>query len=347
MKKVIVVGGGFAGAYIARQLQHEFLVTLIDTKNYFEFTPSILRTITEPDHMSKIEVLHTSYLTQASFIHGEVTKISNNKVFLGSKVRSKRIPFDYLVLAMGSTYSSPIKEKNLVIASRSQELREYAARLVAAKTVLIIGGGLVGVELAAEIATHFPSKKITLVHANSELIERNPPRARAYARRFLEQNGVKIIWNDRVESARDDSYKTHDGKKLSTDLAFLCTGVQPNYQCLLGECSSMLSDRNCICVDDYLQVEGHPNIFAAGDITALNVEKTAQNAERQAKIVVANLRAVEQGKSLVSYVGKVTPMVISLGKRDGIFVYKNFVFTGIIPAMMKTFVEWKTMKKYR
>ena len=67
MKKVVVIGGGFAGAYIARHLEKDFDVTLIDTKDYFEFTPGILRTIVFPKHMKRIQVLHTHYLHKSHF----------------------------------------------------------------------------------------------------------------------------------------------------------------------------------------------------------------------------------------------------------------------------------------
>jgi NADH dehydrogenase FAD-containing subunit len=47
---VVIVGGGFAGAYVAKALEDCFRVTLVDNKDYFEFTPSVLRTIVEPNH---------------------------------------------------------------------------------------------------------------------------------------------------------------------------------------------------------------------------------------------------------------------------------------------------------
>jgi hypothetical protein len=49
-REVVIVGGGFAGAYVAKALEDSFRVTLVDNKDYFEFTPSVLRTIVEPNH---------------------------------------------------------------------------------------------------------------------------------------------------------------------------------------------------------------------------------------------------------------------------------------------------------
>ena len=68
MKKIIVIGGGFAGSYIARKLEKDFDVILIDSKDYFEFTPGILRTIVESEHIKKIQILHTHYLKRAVIV---------------------------------------------------------------------------------------------------------------------------------------------------------------------------------------------------------------------------------------------------------------------------------------
>ncbi len=343
MKKIIIIGGGFAGAYCAQHLKSDFDVTFIDSKDYFEFTPSVLRTIVEPEHASKIQVLHTTYLRQAVIIKGEVTSVTHTEV----KVGKHTFPYDYLIIASGSTYNSPIKEKDLVIASRADELREYAHKLEKAASVLIIGGGLVGVELAAEIVVRYPQKKITLVHAKTELIERNPPRARTYARKFLEKRGVTILWGERVIRKKKEGYVTDKGSLLSADLAFLCTGIKPNYEYMRKYCSTSINERQNICVNPFLQVQGYQHVFAAGDITNIPEEKTAQNAEKQAEIVVRNIYRAEKGEPLEEYRSTPRVMVISLGEWDGMMVYKNFVLTGFIPGLLKQLIEWKTMRRYR
>lgn len=339
MKKVIVIGGGFAGAYCARKLEKNFEVTLIDTKDYFEFTPSVLRTLVEPEHAGKIEVCHQKYLPQAAVLKDEVISITEH----GVKTKSKNLPYDYLIIAAGSRYNLPIKEKNMILADRGEELRQYSQKLSKANTILIIGGGLVGVELAAEICTTYPDKKVMIVHAHSELIERNSERARQYARQFLEKKDVEFLFNERVVSHKKSVYVTDKKTSISCDLAFLCTGIVPNYEALQN---LPLTAKKYLQVDGYLQVLGYSSIFAAGDITSLAEEKTAQNAEKQAEIVVKNIYHLEKKEPLESYRSKPRVMVISLGKWKGILVYKNFVLKGIIPGILKRLIEWKTIRKY-
>ena len=343
MKKVVVVGGGFAGAYVARNLERSFDVTLIDTKDYFEFTPSILRTLVEPQHMKKIQVRHSHYLHTATIVKGCAEHITTQEVH----TEDGTYPYDYLVLCSGSRYNTPIKDENIVITARADKLRSYAQKLRKAHTVLVIGGGVVGVELAAEIIEAYPDKDVTVVHSKGELIDRNPQKARMYAQRFLEKRGVKIVFNERIVKNEGTSHITKSGKKYTADLTFLCVGITPNYEYMNKHCSTSLNERNYICVTPELQVEGYNNVFAAGDITNIPEEKTAQSAEKQAMVVVQNILSLEQGKSLKQYKPQGKPMLISLGKRNGIFVHNNFVVTGKLPGALKNTVEWKTMRRYR
>lgn len=66
---VVIVGGGFAGRTALRELRSEFEVTLIETKEYFEYTPSILRCLVEPDHARKIVLPQPRHITVANVVH--------------------------------------------------------------------------------------------------------------------------------------------------------------------------------------------------------------------------------------------------------------------------------------
>lgn len=342
MKKVIVIGGGFAGSLVAKKLENEFDVTLIDTKNYFEFTPGVLRSIVEPEHVSRIQVLHSHYLSQAKILIGKVREVNEKFV----KINGKKINFDYLVVSSGSTYNAPFKEQDIVIATRADHLKNKYEGLCKAKKIVIIGGGAVGVELAGEILGKYKDKEITLVHSSDKLIERNHRRAGKYAQRYLKRKGVRILFGQRIVSVKGKNCLTDKGDKVEADIVFLCTGIKPNFE-LLKNFADILNDGNQVVVNDFLQVNGFKNIFAAGDITAIKEEKTAQNAERQGKIVVKNICHLENGGGLETYESKKTPMVISLGKWNGIFDNGKFVWTGFIPGLMKWFVERKEMWKKR
>ena len=344
MKKILVIGGGFAGSYIAKKLEKKFDVTLVDTKDYFEFTPGILRTIVEPEHIKKIQILHSHYLKKTKILIGNVKEVNKDYI----KINGKKITFDYLAICSGSRYTLPIKEQNIVLTTRANHLRNYYEKLIHSKNILIIGGGLVGVELAGEIVSKYNDKNITIVHAKYKLLERNNDKIINYASNFLKKNGVEIIYNERVISNhKKTNFKTDNNKTINTDLAFWCTGIKPNFEFMLKNFKESLNLQNQVIVNEYLQVNGQKNIFAAGDLTDRKEEKTAQNAKRQARIVIKNIISLYKNKKLHSYIIKETPKIISLGKYDGIFIFKNFVFGGLIAGIMKNLVEKKEMFFYR
>ena len=100
-------------------------------------------------------------------------------------------------------------------------------------------------------------------------------------------------------------------------------------------------------MNKFLQVIDQPQIFAVGDVNDCGVEKTAQNAERQAYVAIANILALDAGQTLRPYPATATPMVISLGSARGIFTYAGFTLTGFIPALMKAYIEWREMRRRR
>ena len=202
-------------------------------------------------------------------------------------------------------------------------------------------------ELAAEICDHYSDKELTIVHARDTLMERSHHKAIQYADKLLRKRCAEILCNEKVIDNEGDTYFTDKGKKIQADMAFLCTGISCNFEFMKENFSDKLNKRNQIQVNNFLQMEGYDNIFAAGDITDRVEEKIAQNAENHAAVVVQNIKALENKEKLHEYKSKPRIMVISLGKKNGIVTYKNINIGGFIPALLKFIVEWKTMRRYR
>lgn len=341
MKKLVVIGGGFAGSIIAKELQGNFDVTLIDTKDFFEFTPSILRVLVEPEHVKKIQVLHTHYLDDSKIIKGEVSRIFDDYVF----VNKEKIPFDFLVLASGSKYGFPFKD-GFVKTSRSNDLRNHHGEIEKSDRILIVGGGLVGVELAGEILWKYPEKEVIIVHSRNQLIQRSNKKAKEYARKYLEKRGVRLIFGEKVVGSRKGVFFTDKKRDIKADMAFLCVGVNPNSGFVKESFKKSVDEKGFVKVNGFLQMEGHENIFVAGDVSSFPEEKTAQNAHNHAKRVIKNILRKNKGRELLRYKPKERAMVLSLGKYNGIFTYKKFTITGIVPGIMKSMIEKMEMGKH-
>lgn len=343
MKKVVIIGGSFAGSKVAKILEKSFSVTLIDKKSYFEFIPSILSCAVNKNFESKIRVNHKDYLKKTRIILGEVAEIRDSFVIL----KNKKINFDYLVIVSGAKYAPSDRKKGIISAGDSKELINSYYTLKKSKDVVIIGGGLVGVELAGEICSKYKDKNIFILNRGEKVISRNHPKAIAQATKFLEKKGVRMIMNSNIIEKKGKSFITDKNEIINADIAYNCIGATPNTNFMKKNFSKHLNEKGSIKVNDFLHLEGLPNIFAGGDVTAINEEKTAQSAEKQAEVICNNIIALVEGKSLEKYEPKKRAMLISLGRRRAIFDNGKIVFSGIIPALMKIFVEKRTLLSHR
>lgn len=343
MKKILIIGGGFAGSKIAKKLEKykNFETILVDTKDYFEFTPSIIKLISNPSYYKKIQIFHKDYLKKTKIITGEVIELMRNKAIIhnGNKLI---VDFDYCVICSGAKHNYKFKSKKIFFKHNLENALNLNELIINSKKITIIGGGLVGVEIAGEIADYFKDKEITLIHSKNELIERMNKKSRDYARKKLEIKGVKILFNETVKTVKEN-YILTDKNKIKSDLTILCTGISPQIKFFEKNFKNKFNEKNYIKVNEFLQVEGENYIFSAGDVNNIDEEKTAQNAEKQAKIVIRNILNLEKEKPLKKYKIKKRTMIVSLGKYDGIGILKKQSFHGPINNLLKTIIEKKVI----
>jgi len=334
--RLVIVGGGFCGSVLARKFDDEekFDTVLIDENGFFEFYPSIPQLITDPDHESDVKLRLDSFLYDTEVVEKKVKKITPKYV----KTSEDRFEFDYLVICNGANYPIRLENKEDVFTVDSVvKVTEINERVERSESILIIGGGLIGVEVAAELAVD-TEKEICLVHAHPRLIERNSVCASTYAERFLEKRDVELIFNDKV-IRNEDVFYTENNKRIKADMAVWCAGLGFDRSFLHGFDDSVFEGARGVNVDRTLRVEGHDRIFAGGDITSIEEEKTGHNADRHARLIHRNILRHSKGKRLSKYRRREFPLVISLGRRDGIFTYRSFSLVGPLPALSKKILE--------
>jgi len=343
---VIIVGGGFCGALVAKKLdnQESLNATLITKRDFYEYTPSVHKLMCHPELKDKIRVPYARFLKNTTVVTDELKRITPKAV----ETKTKTLEYDYLVIATGIDYPVRLENKeNTYPVASGKDALTIAEKLPDAKKILIVGGGLIGVEVAGELATKTKGKEITLVHPKDQLIERNPKKAGAYAKRFLESRGVEFIMNEKVTSHFDKTYITSGHQELEADLGLWCAGIKINPWFMEKFPDNIFTERRALNVNEHLQLEGYPNIFVGGDISSIKEEKTAHNAETHANVIAANIVRAVKGKPLKAHKPHPSPLLISLGDWNCILVYKNWYLGGIIPALMKQFVEWMVLRKYK
>lgn len=153
-----------------------------------------------------------------------------------------------------------------------------------ARSILIVGGGPSGVELAGEIAVDFPDKIITLVHEGPRLLEFIGPKASNKTLEWLKSKHVEVKLGQSVNYLNSISdhgrkkYQTSAGETIEADCCFLCTGRPLGSAWLKGTCLEKNLDADGrLVVDENFRVKGHKNIFAIGDITDVPVSGIFNN----------------------------------------------------------------------
>jgi len=149
-------------------------------------------------------------------------------------------------------------------------------KIESSESVLIIGGGPTGVELAAEIAVDYPGKKVTLIHRGPRLLEFMGEKASKKCLDWLTSKKVDVLLQQSVDlgslSDTEKVYKTSGGETVTADCHFVCIGKPLSsswlHDTILKE---SLDSKGRIMVENDLRVKGYNNIFAIGDIMDIPV----------------------------------------------------------------------------
>ena len=332
---VVIVGAGFGGLSCATALRGlPVRVTLIDRANHHVFQPLLYQVATAAlspgDIAAPVRPLfRDSFNIEVLF--GTVTGVdaSSREVQLGGK----RVSYDYLVLATGATHgyfgqdawrehapglkriedATEIRRR-LLMAFEYAEATEDPAERAALLTFLIVGGGPTGVELAGAIAelTRYgmhkdfrrfdpASARIILVQAGARVLPTFPERLSLIAKRSLEQLGVDVRTDCRVECV-DGAGARINGEPIAARTVLWAAGVVAS---AAGRWLGALTDAaGRIKVDADLRVPGYARVYAIGDTAASEgwkgkpVPGLAPAAKQGGRYVAAHIMAHVSGANI-------------------------------------------------
>jgi NADH dehydrogenase len=323
--QVVIVGAGFAGLEASKALAKTAVdVTLVDAYNHHCFQPLLYQVATAALSPADVAWPIRAILRAQQNVRVIMARVT------AIDVRARRVdtteidlPYDYLLLATGSTHSyfghddwapfapglkhiadaTEIRRRFLLAFERAEVVEDEAAR-ARLLTFVIVGGGATGVEMAgaiAEVARRTlqhdfrridPRKsRIILIEAGPRLLPTFPEALSDYARRSLESMGVEVALNRKVIGCGADGV-TLDGGRIEAATVIWAAGVVASPAAMWIGAEHDRAGR--IKVNPDLTVPGHPDIFAAGD--------TASILDRDGKAVPGIAPAAKQ---MGSYVGGV------------------------------------------
>jgi len=323
MPRVVVVGASFAGLYAAKGLRSIADVVLIDATDEWEYTPSVHEVLGGRRKPGTILTSFDEVLPGVEFVKGVAVAVNESEVHVETCGHIKKLPYDHLIVSVGCAYARPIKPA-LTESDRRAQLAGAQSELGDASSVLVVGGGAVGVEIAGELAANHT---VTLTARGDELVRDLPAAARRYALEALRSKNV------RVELSKSEEARGSFDEKIE------CYGARPR--------TGWLADFVDRDARGFLRVNSQyrtsiGNVWAAGDCVAKSAgEYLAAYAHFEGEYVASMVASEILGSAPPgAYVPSPRIVALALGPDDGVLCYgRVVVLRGRAVPWVKALVE--------
>jgi NADH dehydrogenase len=353
--RIVVLGGGFGGVATTRHLERllgrnaDVEITLVSRDNFFVLTPLLFEACT-----GRLELRHCAQPIRAALRHARFVEAAVGGVdverqlvrAVAAEGATYDIPYDNLVVSLGaSTNESVIPGSSnaftfktmadaLVLRNHLIEQLERADAAAGAATrqgcltVVIIGGGLVGVELLGELTAFaddvlrfYPrirrdEIRFSLFEAGPRILPEIDESLGAVATRLLEGRGADIRVATPVKAI--EPRRLHlAGETIDAGTIILAAGIVPS---TIASAIPVAHDkRGRIDVDGTMRSRSHPQVWALGDCASIPgpdgrpYPALAQHTVREAKQLARNIQAVARGRSPAPFLFRPLGTMASLG----------------------------------
>jgi len=303
--RVIVIGGGYGGVTVAKGLDPIADVTLVEQKDQFVHHAAALRAAVDDVWEHTIFMPYSYLLERGKVRRGTVSKVEGTTVHIYGQ---EPIEGDFVVFATGSTYPFPAKHTTSQMAVAKSRIDQLHANLRDANSVLLVGGGTVGLELAGELAHSFPHLNIQILEKEGKILP-TPGYTDEFREEVFEQVkqlGIEVITDAQlsylppigVGELGHFQVQSTKGHVLEADVWFQCYGSEAASGYLRGTSyDKALNPDGTIHVTPTLQVAGEDHVYAVGDITDVRESKRADAARHQARVVISNIASQIDGNS--------------------------------------------------
>lgn len=369
--KVIIIGAGFGGLALINKLKNKPVeVTVFDKNNYHLFQPLLYQVATgglSPDAIAYPVRKITGKTNNISFRMAEAKEIvtSENKV----RTAEGDYYYDHLVIATGAQtnffgneqlekHCMQLKSINTALDIRSDILEEFEKgvthnseeELKHILNFVVVGGGPTGVELAGALAEmkrnvikadygkDLDKEKmmVHLVESGNEVLGTFSDSLSKKAMKALEELGVKVWLNTRVETYDGKTLQLNNGTNILTDTVIWAAGVKGKI--INGIDGACIGRGGRIKINEYMQVSGYKNIYAVGDVAIMNGDKKYANghpmvapvAQQQAALLAKNILAQFEKKPAKSFSYFDKGSMATIGRHRAILEAFGIKLSGIL-----------------
>ena len=374
MRRVVILGGGYAGLHafsalrsklrglIARSEVELILVSRDDYHTYHGWTGEVLAGDLPVD--STLTSLKP--LLGQSFMQGEVVSadLPGRLLAVHTGEGEQALRFDHLVIAAGSVDPFdriPGLAEHGWCVKDTRDMQKLVGELdswdnasTGTRNVVVVGGGMAGVESASALAARFGQAgsgkvNVHLVSSSDKLLPTLRPAFNHIAdtaTRTLIEQGVQVHHGKRVAQIGKDQVQLADGKSLSSDLSVVAAGV--SFKILPGTEALPRNASGQIIANDDLRVRGSYNIWVAGDIAAVPHPGTGEPcpvnalwAMKQGDCVGRNIARSIKGRPVKGFNFRGLGQSAGLAGQRGITELYNVQFTGRFAWLVRIlFFAW-------
>ncbi len=381
-KRIVVVGGGFAGLTICRELvKMNYQIVLLDKHNYHMFQPLFYQVATAGLEPSAISFPYRKVFQSLSNIHIRKTTVLNvepkhNRVNTTIGI----INYDYLIIATGATtnffgndklakMTHPMKSVSEALGLRNTILQTFENILISEDpseqegmmNFVVVGGGPTGVETAGAIAEmkkyilpkdypeiDFNRMNIYLVEASPRLLNGMSDKSADKAYQYLMRMGVKVWINAAVQEYDGHVVTLSNGAKMKTDNIIWAAGVKANF--LQGISTDVMTRGNRVVVDEFNKIQGYDNIYAIGDLAYMETvdypkghPQVAQVAIQSGRNVAKNFANELVGKPLKPFRYKNLGSMATVGRNLAVVDLPFVHFDGLFAWLVWMFIHLKSI----
>lgn len=352
MKKLLVLGGGYGGlALIQNLLEHhlpsDVELVLIDRMPYQGIKTEYysLAAGTVSDHDLRIAFPDHPKL---SILYGEISSIDLERrlVFLAG---GEPVTYDLLAIALGCTdnyHGIPGASEYTCSIQSLSSTRETYRRLNDVKpygNVNIVGGGLSGVEMAAELRESRPDLNITILDRGERVLSAFPAKLSKYVEEWFSEHHVET--RGRISVSHIEEGVVYNGTEaIHSDVTVWTGGIQP---VKVVQDLDLPKDRGGrIILGPHYQVPDYPEVYVIGDCASLPFAPSAQAAGAQGEQIAHILRALWKNETPKLQKIKLKGTLGSLGKTEGFGLLGSRSVMGRVPRILKSGVLWMSKRHF-
>lgn len=364
--RIVVLGAGYTGMLAAVRLARrtrklDVEITIVNPSA--RFTERLrMHQVAAGQELADNRIPEILAGSGVEFVQGWATSIDPEaqRVYVDG---TGTLHYDELIYALGSSTDTSIVPGaadhawTLNDPRTAHRFSEHLAVVAAdAGTVAVCGGGLTGIEAAAEIAESYPNLRVTLI-SSTEPGAMMGDKARAYLNSALDRLGVARKVGQAVTKVLPDAVELADGELVSADLTLWTTGVRVSP--LAAQSGIETDARGLIVVDPTLRSVSHPNIHAIGDAAAVRqawgqIHGTCQSGLPTAAYAADSIARQLKGKTVKPFRFGYFHQPVSLGRKDAVIQFTaaddtpgRFYLTGRAAVLYKEGVSSSPVPSFK